>query len=344
MERAIALGGKDGKFHEEFWYREPDEINREIAEWVEEARALDAAQLDADLPTQTIDAMLFGLTPDGCVDRLAVPPEQQLLITAQQQKEYNVLRSDAGSLSGQGQVLGKLAPEVTDLLTAMPADMSHATVYDLWRAINRLRRSMNAHVAVAASAEPHFARLDAAIAEDLGALLDIANNFAFGDPGIRSRDERRVAPQDKPALDEEKTLGDSLANAALNTPGLLTDEAKSAVQSSEQNASGAGADAHGLQAIEQTNKDRRNLVATILSVLKREAAYLWKEYRGGAYKAAGAASAGAVVTDIAGKTTIYPTIVNFIVTHLVELLKYAETVFQNPTVAKLLGQIIKLLS
>ncbi len=38
LERAIALGGKDGKFHKEFWDREPGEINRDIAEWVAEAR------------------------------------------------------------------------------------------------------------------------------------------------------------------------------------------------------------------------------------------------------------------------------------------------------------------
>jgi hypothetical protein len=45
LERAIALGGKDGKFHEEFWEREPAEINAEIAEWVAEARAAEALQV-----------------------------------------------------------------------------------------------------------------------------------------------------------------------------------------------------------------------------------------------------------------------------------------------------------
>jgi hypothetical protein len=45
LERAIALGGKDNKFHKEFWDREPGEINREIAEWVAEARAVEALQL-----------------------------------------------------------------------------------------------------------------------------------------------------------------------------------------------------------------------------------------------------------------------------------------------------------
>lgn len=344
LEYNIALGGRDGTFHPEFWQRNPTAINANIKRWVEKARAAEALReidVEVELPAQTLAATLFGLSIDGRVERIAVPPEQQLLITAQQQNEYDSLRKEAGNLSGQGQVLGKLAPELTDLANALPADMSHANVYDLWRAINRLRRTMNAHQAVFKESEPHFAKLDKAIAEDLGALLDIANNFAFGDPGIRSRDENSIPPQDKPALDKERKLGDSLAKAALNTSGLLTDAAETAVQSSEKNAMGAGEDAHGLQAVQQTNKDRKNLFAAILSAFKGEVAFSWKEFRGGAYKAGGAASAAAIVTDIAGTTAFYPTIGKFIVAHAVEFLRYAETVFQNPTVTKLLELIVK---
>jgi hypothetical protein len=43
LERAIALGGKDGTFHKEFWDREPGEINADIAAWVAEARAAEDA-------------------------------------------------------------------------------------------------------------------------------------------------------------------------------------------------------------------------------------------------------------------------------------------------------------
>jgi hypothetical protein len=38
LERAIALGGKDGTFHAEFWDRDFGAITAEIAEWVREAR------------------------------------------------------------------------------------------------------------------------------------------------------------------------------------------------------------------------------------------------------------------------------------------------------------------
>jgi hypothetical protein len=353
LERHIALGGKDGKFHKEFWDREPRQINRDIAEWVAEAWAFEGkvavptAFSDNDFPRQSPNATMFGLSHDGEIDRVAVPPEQRLLITPQQQKEYEAIRDEASKLSSQGQILGKLGVEVSDLLVAMPIDMTHAYLFDVWRALNRLRRTMNAHVKVAADKEPHEAKLDPGIAEDLGALLDIANNFAFADPGIRSRDENSIPPQDRPTMQAEKQLGDGLVKAALETPELLTLDAASSVRADETNADRAGDDAHGQQAVDQTNKTRKNLFAAILSTLKKamvgEIVYSWKEYRGGAYKAAGAATVAAAGSDIVGTTTIYPTIWQFITTHAVELLRYAEAVFQNPAVTKVLEQIVKFL-
>jgi hypothetical protein len=353
LEWAIAAGGRGGDFHEEFWDREPGEINHDIAEWVAEARAAEGKEAvptafsDIDFPRQSPNATMFGLSVDGKIVRLAVPPEQRLLVTPQQQKEYEALRDDAARLSGRGQVLGKLSAEISDLSAALPADMTHAYLFDVWRALNRLRRTMNAHVKVAADKEPHEAKLDPGIAEDLGALLDIANNFAFGDPGIRSRDENSIPPQDRPTMQAERQLGDGIVKAALETPELLTLDAASSVRADETNADRAGDDAHGQQAVDQTNKTRKNLFAAILSTLKKamvgEMVYSWKEYRGGAYKAAGAATVSAAGSDIVGTTTIYPTIWQFITTHAVELLRYAEAVFQNPAVTKVLEQIVKFL-
>jgi hypothetical protein len=46
LERAITLGGKDGKFRKEFWEREPGAINADIAAWVAEARAAERVPAD----------------------------------------------------------------------------------------------------------------------------------------------------------------------------------------------------------------------------------------------------------------------------------------------------------
>jgi hypothetical protein len=48
LERNIALGSTDGKFNENFWPREPKEINADIKRWVEEAQRRDTLQLSAN--------------------------------------------------------------------------------------------------------------------------------------------------------------------------------------------------------------------------------------------------------------------------------------------------------
>ncbi len=337
LERAIALGGKDGKFHKEFWDREPGEINREIAEWLAEARAAEvvgdvvAVPAELDFPAQSLDATMFALNAAGRIERIAIPPEQQLFITPLQQRQYKTLRSDAEGLLGRGQILGKLGSEISDLLEMLPADMTHAAVFDVWRAINRLRRTLNAHVRVVDIDEPHEAKLELSIAEELGFLLDTANNFAFDDPGLRRRDEQSIPPQDKQSIAEEWALGDVIAKAALNEPEIFTPAALEVVKAEERNAETAGEDAHGQQAIDQTNKTRRNVIAALLSVLKGESGFAWKEMRSGVYKKAGELGAIAVATDVLGWTTIYPAIWNFVVRHSSNLSAYVKTVYNNPT-------------
>jgi hypothetical protein len=348
LERRIALGGRDSKFHEEFWDRKPGEINREIAEWVAEARAAEVAlsansfEVDIEIPAQSVDATMFGIDASGKIARLAVPPEQRLLITAQQQKEYQALREDAAELSGRGQILGQVGAEVAALLLALPLDMSHASVFDVWRALNRLRRTMNSHLRVADFSEPHDAKLEPAIAEELNALLRTANIFAFGDLGLLRRDELAIAPQDRPALNVEKMLGDGLAEAAVEMPDMFTDDAFESVAAEELNSVGAGDDPHGLQAIDQTNKTRRNWLAAILAGLKAEQGFAWKEIRGGAYKAIGATGVGVLVTDILGTTAVYSAIWKFVSAQGVNLLNYVKAVYQNPAVTEFVAWALKI--
>ena len=357
LERRIALGDRanNGKFNKEFWNREPGEINREIAEWVAEARAAEVAEAgiapmamgDIELPQQTLDATMFGLDAAGRISRIAVPPEQRLLITQQQQAEYEALRGDAADFAAKGQILGKLGAEVAALFAALPEDMTHARVFDIWRAINRLRRSKNAHVSVAAFPEPHEAKLEPAMAAELEHLLNVANIFAFGDPGLRRRDELSIPPQDKQSLAVEKALGDGLADAALQTPELFTEDALQSVAAEESNAFGAGNDPHGQQAIDQTNKTRRNWLAAMLAGLKTERGFAWKEMRGGAYKKTGEAAIvalGVAVSDAAGITAVYPAIWRFASANAASFLTYVKTVFQNPTLTAYVEWALKTVS
>lgn len=352
LERAIALGNKAShgsatEFYVDFWVREPAEINRDIAEWVAEARAAEvvgdvvAVPAEPDFPAQSLDATMFGLNAAGRIERIAIPPEQQLFITPLQQRQYKTLRSDAEGLLGRGQILGKLGSEISDLIKVLPDDMTHAAVFDVWRAINRLRRTLNAHVRVVDIDEPHEAKLELSIAEELGFLLDTANNFAFDDPGLRRRDEQSIPPQDKQSIAGEWALGDVIAKAALKEPEIFTPAALEVVKAEERNAETAGEDAHGQQAIDQTNKTRRNVIAALLSVLKGESGFAWKEMRSGVYKKAGELGAIAVATDVLGWTTIYPAIWNFVVRHSSNLSAYVKTVYNNPTLTAYIEYISK---
>ena len=350
LERNIALGSTDGKFNKEFWKREPALINADIKAWVDYARATDtfgklsSAIAEPDMPKQSSDASSFGLNANGQVDRLPTSPENRLQITPILQQEYAALLEDAKKLAGHGQMLGKLGPELSNLLTAMPEDMSQAEVFSLWRAINRLRRTMNAHLAVARDIEPHEAKLERSIAEELAALLDSANNLAFTDLGMRKRDENTVPPQDRPSVDEERKLGDDLEKSIINTPEILTQQARDVVKAEAENAKGAGSDQHSAQAVDQANKTRRNVVAALLSVLKGETSFAWKEFRGGAYKAAGAGAATVALTDLNGTTTVYPTILRFIIENAEKLSIYAEKVYHNPALAEFLSKLAQHLS
>ena len=354
LERRIALG--DGR--EDFWDRRPEIINAEIAAWVTEAREIykagqnytEAAEQPPSfsLPAQTTSAAMFVDLPDGRIDLAPIPEEQRLLDTPQQRKEYRQLRRDAATIREKGQILGKLAAELDHLSSAMPQDFSQATIYDLWRAINRLRRTYNAHRLVTKLAEPHPSKLEETVAEELGFLLDSANNLAFSDPGLRERDTNSIPPQDKIAVEQEKRLGDNLARAVINSPALSTDRALATLAAEDSNASDAGYDPHGLQAIDQANKTRRNWFAAFLGWLRRivsdEASFGWKKFRGGVYEAAGTSAFAAIavtVTDATGLTQIYPSIWNFVRVHAVELKTYVDQVFHNPQLVQFIEWLLK---
>jgi hypothetical protein len=104
LELAIALGGKDGKFHKEFWDREPGEINREIAEWVAEARAAEDAlvvqkPVEDELDLSSRPASVQTRTENGKVveesERSQVEIAQDLLSSAVQDLQVG-LKSLAG--------------------------------------------------------------------------------------------------------------------------------------------------------------------------------------------------------------------------------------------------------
>jgi hypothetical protein len=333
LEIRIALG--DGR--KDFWNRKPEFINTEISEWLKEARKKVSSTDDRTL-VQDIHATTFGATDEGKIDRLPVPPEQRLLDTPEQRRAYIDIRNDCISILSQGaNQLGACEVQFKTLREVMPEDFSQAAVYDFWRAVNRLRRTQNAHKSIAANIEPHPAKLEPSIAVELEGFLSEVNNFSFADPKIRERDINAIAPQDRVKLDVERALGDQLAKNALTHEGLTTQPAHQSLKDEEENAAGAHDDEHGVQAKEQSNIVRRNFLSAAImgavAVAKSEGSFAFREFRGGAYKQAGGATmiaAGAVVT------AKYPAVVQYVVENIGALIDYAA-IYNNPGVVEFLN-------
>jgi hypothetical protein len=336
LEIRVALG--DGR--KDFWNRAPELINAEISRWLSEAR--EQAEL---LPStmhinQNTLATTFGTNARGQIDRLPIPPEQRLLDTPEQRRAYIDIRNDCISILSQGpNQLGACEVQFKTLREVMPEDFSQAAVYDLWRAVNRLRRTLNAHKSVASNIEPHPAKLEPTIAVELGGFLGEVNNFAFADPKIRERDINAIAPQDRVKLDVERALGDQLAKNALAYEGLTTPPAHHSLKDEEENAAGAHDDAHGVQAIEQSNIVRRNFngaaIMGTIAALKSESGFAFREFRGGAYKQAGGA---AMIAAGALASTNYPAVMQFVMGNIGALIDYA-TIYNNPGVVDFLNWV-----
>lgn len=308
-----------------------------------------ASIANLEAPEQSTAATAMLVNDEGKVDVAEPSSDGELLQTEVQREDYEDIRDDAAKLREMGHnYLGKLFGELEALLEAMPEDMARARVRSIWRAGNRLRRTHNAHMAVVELDEPHEAKLDPAVAVELAALLDTFNNFAFGDPSIRQRDERRVPPQDRPSLEEEKAIADPLIEEVQSRDDIATDAAKAEIEAEDQNATEAGDGPHDLQAVEQANLQRRNFLAALISGAYRGAKGLVtasgkaaqsaiSDVRKGAMMAV-----GAIATTAAFKSSQFSILIDYVVTNAVALKNYAFAAYPGSTVAQIIDWIVKL--
>ncbi len=299
-------------------------------------------------------ASAMATNAEGRVDLLPAALQDRLLDTPDQRADYDDVRKDALDLRARGQnTLGALYPQIEELLRAMPADFAAALVRPIWRTGNRLRRTYQAHQGVASFDEPHQDKLDPGVAEALGGLLDTFNNFAFSDPKIRARDERRVPPQERATLEEEKAIADPLVAKALEDDSLATDAARNEVLAEDRNAQAAPEIEHGAQARDQAARQRRNFFAAMISgafaLAKRfanasgaESKFAWKEIRATAYKRF--ADAGIILagTEVVGVTAYHVKVLEFIAQNWQALKQYAIVAYQNPNVVAIIEWIAKI--
>jgi hypothetical protein len=354
IEMRIALGDDRGEGGRDFWDRDADVVNAEIKGWVDAARAEVNRQFENLATPQDPSAAIMVATEQGQIDRAAIPPSQRLLDTPEQRNEYGSCRKDLVELVEYGpNQLGRLSPQLAAMLAAMPELLAAANTVDFWRAMNRLRRTYNSHLNATDALPGDSAYLNPEVADDLGALLDGLNVFASFDPVLRERDYRRIAPQDRSAIFEERLLGAPVIEAILASDDLATPLAQTEIETSLANAVDAEVTEHGTQAVDQSNRTNRNVFGALIDVARNglmgaksiasgEAGFAWKEFRGGAYKATGAAAIGLIASELIGVTTYHLIALKLISQFRNQFIAYAQHVLQNPRIVELIEFIARL--
>jgi hypothetical protein len=277
---------------EDFWGKGHEYVNAALKGWLDEARArvapppivaeasstleftLSAHAEVGPLPTPPQDpsAISYGVNEQGKLDRLPNSDQVHLRDVPDQRRSYNDLREATAELLAEGQRLGhRLTKALDRFLQSLPERFEDAEAYLVWRDANALRRLHRAHREAAKTPEPDEAKLEPVIAEGLGGLLDLYNNFAFADDGLRAKDEARISPQERAVAEEEAAAAVPLIEAILATPDISTPHARNDIAIEAENIHFPTNDPYTAQALAQSNRTISNYVAGLLSGVKEAA-------------------------------------------------------------------------
>jgi hypothetical protein len=337
---------------DDWWKSEPALVNATLKGWLDEARARVAPPLEPDIqsragisisqsfatatvrvepvvPPQDPDAISYGVNDQGKLDRLPNSDQVHLRDVPDQRRSYNDLREAAAELLAEGQRLGhRLKRALERFLQSLPERFEDAEAYLVWRDANALRRLHRAHREAAKSPEPDEARLEPVVAEGLGGLLDLYNNFAFADDGLRAKDETRISPQERTRAEVEAAAAAPLIEAVLATSNIATPEVLEDIAAEAENTELPLDDPYASQVLDQSNRTERNLFAALLNFGKRVLGEVGKS-RGGIRSGAEQALGGLSVTEVAGLTHVTAPLLEFIATNGPALQSYVAVAFAS---------------
>jgi hypothetical protein len=275
--------------NEDFWGKGHEYVNATLKSWLDDARARVAPPPESDIrnvsavvsgggysfattervwptPPQDTGAIAYGVNDQGKLDRLPNSDQVHLRDVPDQRRAYTDLREAAAELLSEGQRLGHRLKRALDrFLHSLPDGFEDAEAYLVWRDANALRRLHRAHREAAKAPEPDEAKLEPVIAEGLGGLLDLYNNFAFADDGLRAKDEARIAPQERASAEVEAKAAIPLVEAILANPEIATPESLDDILADAENAELSGDDPYAGQVLQQSNETRKNFLAAALA-------------------------------------------------------------------------------
>ncbi len=274
---------------EDFWGKGHEYVNATLKGWLDEARARVAPPPEPETrnvsavlsagghisastervwptPPQDTGAIAYSVNEQGKLDRLPNSDQVHLRDVPDQRRAYADLREAAAELLGEGQRLGHRLKRALDrFLQSLPDHFENAEAYLVWRDANALRRLHSAHREAAKSIEPDEAKLEPVVAEGLGGLLDLFNNFAFADDALRAKDEARISLQERNSAEAEATAAIPLVGAILANPEIVTSEVLDDIAADAENAELPSNDPYADQFLDQSNRTKRNLFAALIS-------------------------------------------------------------------------------
>jgi hypothetical protein len=266
---------------EDFWGKGHEYVNATLKGWLDEARervaqptvsspvgmavSHETALALLPAPTQDTSATTYGVNEQGKLDRLPNSDQVHLRDVPDQRRAYADLREAAAELLSEGQRLGHRLKRALDrFLQSLPDQFEDAEAYLVWRDANALRRLHRAHREAAKISEPDEAKLEPVVAEGLGGLLDLFNNFAFADDGLRAKDEARISLQERNSAEVEAKAAIPLVAAILANPEIVTPEVLDDIAADTENAELPADDPYADQVLDQANRARRNLFAGLI--------------------------------------------------------------------------------
>jgi hypothetical protein len=338
---------------EDFWGKGHEYVNATLKGWLDEARervapaqalpvgmATETSEALAlpPLPPQDTGAIAYGVNEQGKLDRLPNSDQVHLRDVPDQRRAYSDMREAAVELFAEGQRLGHRLKRALDrFLQSLPDHFDDAEAYLVWRDANALRRLHRAHREAAKTPEPDEAKLEPVVAEGLGGLLDLYNNFAFADDGLRAKDEARISPQERASGQAEAVAARPIVNAILAAPGIATPDALDDIAADAENTELPSDDPYAAQVLDQANRNKRNLLAGLISDT-------WAAFKNANPLVQGLAGNLAydglkiVTTAVAGID--YAPLIEFIATHAPLMQDYAAIAFSNyPHLPDVIDQI-----